>query len=127
MTFNDLSDANKALHLADLAKANRDRCNEVYHPIDDWSPTDWACAMAGECGEACNLVKKLRRQFERFDPDDVTISEATLRLLYAIGCEVADMVIYADLLCQRLGIKLEDAIREKFNTVSEETGSDIRI
>ena len=25
------------------------------------SPTGWATAMAGECGEACNFVKKIRR------------------------------------------------------------------
>lgn len=120
MTIRDLTEANKALHLADLAKANRDRCNEVFHPIDAWSPTDWACAMGGECGEVLNLVKKGRR--ENADPDWWTYE---FRL--DIGREIADMVIYADLLCQRLGISLEDAIREKFNEVSRETGSDICI
>lgn len=128
MTFNDLFEANKGLHLADLAdlaKANADRCNEVFHPIDDWSPTDWACAMGGECGEVLNLVKKLRRKgvFYRDQPHTPDVDN----YLYCIGLEVADMVIYADLLCQRLGISLEDAIREKFNIVSEETGSDIQL
>jgi len=126
MTFNDLTEANKALHLADLAKANAERCNEVFHPIDDWSPTDWACAMAGECGEACNEVKKLRRRMPHFDRAFAhdPREEAALN---RVGAEIADMVIYADLLCQRLGINLEDAIREKFNKVSEEHFSDVRI
>jgi len=29
--------------------------------IESWSITDWSNAMAGEMGEACNAVKKLRR------------------------------------------------------------------
>ena len=131
MTFSGLSEANKALHLADLAKANADRCNEVFHPINSWSPTDWACAMAGECGEACNEVKKLRRKFYNSDDMDLSYPEDFQKHhaveAARVGAEVADMVIYADLLCQRLGISLEDAIREKFNAVSEETGSDVRI
>ena len=106
--------------LNDLAKANADRCNEVFHPIDEWSPTDWACAMAGECGEACNLVKKGRRISS--DP-----REWPCDLTGEIAEELADLVIYADLLAQRLGINLELAVQWKFNKVSEETGSDIRL
>ena len=126
MTINDLTEANKGLRLADLAKANRDRCHEVYHPIDAWTPTDWACAMGGECGEALNLVKKLRRRFAHFHAPQFHCQEVQ-DLVAAIGREVADTVITADLLCQRLGISLEDAIREKFNATSEEVGSDIRL
>lgn len=120
MTIGDLSAANKALHLADLAQANADRCNEAFHPIDSWSPTDWACAMAGECGECCNLVKKGRR----ISPDP---SEWPPELVNRIAEEVADMVIYADLLCQRLGMSLESALRWKFNAVSEKVGSKVRL
>jgi hypothetical protein len=29
--------------------------------ISDWSITDWSNALAGEVGEACNAIKKLRR------------------------------------------------------------------
>lgn len=127
MTISGLPSANKALHLADLAKANADRCNEVFHGIEDWTPTDWACAMGGECGEALNLVKKLRRLAPDFNPHDVTLTESTLALVRRAGFEIADMVIYADLLCQKLGLSLEDLIREKFNAVSERVGSDIRL
>jgi len=41
--------------------------------------------------------------------------------------EIADMVIYADLLAQRLGRKLEDAIKNKFNQTSDKVGSDIKL
>src|SRR5438132_10255212 len=78
---------------ADLKKKNRERCEEVFHFIDSWSPTDWACALAGEVGEACNLIKKMRRG----DPKITRID---------VGEELADVVIYADLLAQRLGLDL---------------------
>jgi NTP pyrophosphatase (non-canonical NTP hydrolase) len=71
----------------------------------DWSPTDWACAVAGECGEVCNEIKKLRRGKDV--PMDV------------IGDELADTIIYADLLAARLGIDLSEAIVRKFNAVSK--------
>lgn len=96
-----------------LKKANETRCGAAFHPIQSWSPTDWACAMAGECGEACNMIKKLRRG------DDIDIAE--------IGKELADVVIYADLLALRLGLDLGDCVVQKFNEVSERRGSDVRL
>lgn len=63
--------------------------------------------MAGECGEACNLVKKLRRG-ENIHKDH-------------IAHELADLVIYADLLAARLNINLGAAVVEKFNMVSDRT------
>jgi len=87
-----------------LRAANKRRCEQEFHAIASWSATDWACAMAGECGEACNLIKKLRRG------DAVEIED--------IGRELADLVTYADLLAERLGIDLGEAVRDKFNEVS---------
>ena len=45
-----------------VRRANLSRTTK-WHPggLDEWSATDWACAMAGEAGEVCNEVKKLRR------------------------------------------------------------------
>lgn len=96
-----------------LRAANVKRCEDVFHPLDSWSPQDWACAMAGETGEACNLIKKLRRN-EAIDHGD-------------IGRELADIVIYADLLAARLRLDLGDAVRAKFNEVSERRGSEVRL
>ena len=96
-----------------LRQADVARCESVWHMCDDWTPTDWACAAAGELGEACNLIKKLRRGEEI--------------PLVGIAHELADTVIYLDLLAARLRIDLGEAIREKFNLVSARVGSAITL
>ena len=96
-----------------LRLANAARCDQFFHLLEDWNVLEWAIAVAGETGEMCNLVKKQRRG------DKITNKE--------IAEEVADIVIYADLLCTRLGIKLEDAVRDKFNKVSFKRKSPINI
>lgn len=108
-----------------LRKANVSRCEDVFHPVNSWSPTDWATAMAGECGEACNDVKKLRR----LDGADSEIDTPMAReeLIGAVASELADLIIYADLLAARLGIDLNRAITNKFNHVSAKRGSKIRL
>jgi len=109
--------------LEELRRKNVERCEEVFHPLNDWSPTDWATAFAGEAGEACNFVKKLRR-LDGADSDRDT-EENRYHLTAAIGEELADTVIYADLLAARLGIDLERMVRFKFNKVSGERGSTV--
>ncbi len=44
-----------------------------------------------------------------------------------IADELADTIIYADLLAMRLGIDLSEAIRSKFNVVSDRMKSDIKL
>lgn len=44
-----------------------------------------------------------------------------------IADELADLVIYADLLAERLEIDLGAAVVRKFNKVSERVGSNIRL
>lgn len=109
----------------ELRTANVERCEDVFHPLHRWSPTDWATAMAGECGESCNEVKKLRR----LDDADASIDTAgeRERLRLAIGKEIADMVIYADLLAARLDIDMGFAIAQKFNEVSRKRGSAVML
>lgn len=111
------------LSFAQLRIQNVKRSEQVFHKLDDWSPTDWACALAGEAGEACNLVKKLRRLDGADSAIDTPDQRAKLRLEIAV--EIADVVIYADLLCARLGYNLGDMVRTKFNVVSHKRGSDI--
>lgn len=113
------------LSFAELRKANLTRCEGTFHPINAWSPTDWATALAGEIGEACNLIKKLRRLDDADAELDTELRRACLR--GEIAKELADAVIYADLLAERLGIDLGAAVREKFNLVSERRGSSIRL
>lgn len=106
-----------------LREKNVARCEDVFHPLTEWSPTDWGCAMAGEAGEVCNQVKKLRRLDGADALMDTALKRADLRR--NIAKEIADTVIYADLLAARLGIDLGKAVREKFNEVSRERGSGI--
>lgn len=104
--YDGVSEAVRApLTFEALRKANLQRCPEAFHEVDDWTPTDWATAMAGECGEACNLIKKMRRG------EDVPKEK--------VAKELADMVTYADLLAARLRIDLGEAVRAKFNEVSD--------
>jgi NTP pyrophosphatase (non-canonical NTP hydrolase) len=97
-----------------LRLTNKRRCEESFcHPIEDWNPAEWSNAMAGEVGEACNLTKKLLRG------DEVSVKD--------IGKEIADVVIYADLLATRLGLSLESCVVDKFNETSERRQSSIRL
>ena len=114
-----------SLSFENLRKANVARCEDVFHPLDSWSPTDWATAMAGECGEACNNIKKLRR-LDGAD-SDLDTKHNRAKLTYDTASELADLVIYADLLAARLRINLEYAITRKFNEVSEERASKIQL
>jgi NTP pyrophosphatase (non-canonical NTP hydrolase) len=103
---------NAAFTLRKLQAISTIRC-ETWHPVADWSPTDWGCAMAGEAGETCNMLKKMRRG--DFVP------------LVDVGKEIADTVLYAVLLAERLGIDLQNAVIDKFNEFSDRVGSPIKI
>jgi len=105
--------AAKELSFEELRRKNVLRCEDVFHPLNDWSATDWACAMAGECGEVCNKVKKLRRG------EMITRKD--------IGEELADVIIYADLLAARMGIELGEEVVAKFNKVSAKRESSITL
>lgn len=75
--------------------------------------------LAGEVGEACNVIKKLER--ERMG---IRGSRATAEQLAE---ELADVVICADLIAMDAGIDLEEAVRRKFNATSEKVGLKTRM
>jgi NTP pyrophosphatase (non-canonical NTP hydrolase) len=107
LTFNTLRSANTA-RLPTFKNAN----GEICHPDTDfgnWSLTDWTTALAGEVGEAANIIKKLRR-------GDFTIKECQQQL----ADELADVQIYLDLLAKAAGIDLGRATIAKFNRKSHE-------
>ena len=112
------------MNLSEFSAANAYRCdNDYHHPFppegtptrrhDSWSPSDWMTAIAGEVGEAANLIKK-RRRGQEIDTKDILH-------------ELADAVIYIDLLVTALGGDLETAIREKFNLTSDRIGSTVKV
>lgn len=74
--------------------------------------------LAGEVGEACNIIKKMERQ--RFG---LKTSPGTVE---ALTEELADVVICVDLIAMKLGIDLTLAVKNKFNKTSEKYGLDTR-
>src|SRR5208283_4897038 len=98
-----------SLDLLTLRKANVKRCTTSFkHSLDDWSEMEWGCAAAGEMGELCNLLKKRARG------EDIPLKD--------VMDEIADVIIYLDLLSAKLGIQLSGPIRDKFNEVSRRKG-----
>ena len=70
--------------------------------------------MAGECGEACNVIKKLERERLGIRGSRATVDE--------LASELADVIICADLIAMMEGIDLDAAIAAKFNATSEKVG-----
>lgn len=108
-------------------KTNRARCEAGFFPLDKWSIAEWTNALAGECGEACNIAKKLVRG--DYNQDE------SIAVLLDLAEELADVIGYADLCMsrvqhelQKLGVEDEerlraartgDAVAAKFNKVSQ--------
>lgn len=75
--------------------------------------------LAGEVGEACNVIKKLER--ERLG---IAGSRDTLEHL---AQELADVIICVDLVAMAAGIDMKEAVRSKFNATSEKVGLKTRL
>jgi len=119
------ANADTGLTFAQLHAANVKRIplfknskGEPCHNADgsNWALSAWSNAMAGEAGETCNVIKKIER-------GDKTLEEAREHL----GEELADVAIYLSILAYRAGIDLGEAVRGKFNSVSEKIGVDVKL
>lgn len=100
--------------------------------ISEWSALEWAGAMAGEAGEACNAAKKLRRlelKIPSMNEGDRHYRDMESAKL-AIAHEACDTILYALLLMNRVGLtgaQIERAIANVFNVKSQEYGFPERI
>ena len=103
-----------------LRAANVARLMRWHKDSDSWTGADWSNAMCGEAGEAANVVKKLRRHETHIGASYNTPPKHDLMVMLAM--ELADTIIYADLLAHHYGINLEGAIIAKFNKVSLDQG-----
>jgi len=107
-----------SLKLRDLRDANLTRQNE-------WDPTDAITAsyrgneLAGETGQACNVIKKLER--ERLG------LRGSRSGSIALAEELADVVICCDLIAAMYQINLDLAVIRKFNDTSEKYGLATRL
>lgn len=109
------------LTFEELSLANRARCEApdgFDRKVISVPLTEWACALAGEVGEACNLIFKLVT-CRKHNGTEVRIED--------IGRELADVQVYLDLLAQRLGIDLGEMTRVKWNEVSVRIGYKVRL
>jgi NTP pyrophosphatase (non-canonical NTP hydrolase) len=114
LTFNTLRGGNER-RLLDFKNGK----GEVAHAKadgSDWSLGDWMTAVAGEVGEAANVLKKVRR-------GDLSLDEARP----AIARELADVVIYLDILAKQAGVDLGRAVMDTFNAKSVQVGSRVRL
>lgn len=102
-----------------LAETNYDRAT-TWHPggLSEWTVSDWAVAMAGECGEICDAVKKLNRLEIDLHSNNVRQPADREAAVKAIAQEIGDTLVYMDLLAQRLDLNLEDCVRDTFNRIS---------
>lgn len=82
----------------------------------DWTLNDWGVAVGGEAGELLSKLKALKRG-----------DEPLSTMLPKLAEEIADIVIYLDLLSMRLGLNMGDEVRKKFNVVSHRVDADVFI
>ena len=86
------------LNFIHLREVNVARCiNSFGQALESWSVPDWMVALGGEVGEALNVIKKLNRARDGIVGN--TKDAADLRI--DLGDELADAVIYLDLLLAR--------------------------
>lgn len=75
--------------------------------------------LAGEVGEACNVIKKLEREAMGLPGSRATLQQLTE--------ELADVLICVDLIAAGFGIDLDAAVRAKFNATSSKLGLTTRM
>lgn len=114
LSFRTLRAANKQ-RIPQFRDAQGRRCH-TEEDGSDWSPAEWLQATVGELGELANLLKKVNR-------GDFTLEEA----MPEIRKEFADVVIYFDIMALQFDIDLGEAVRCKFNEVSERVGAAVFI
>lgn len=107
-----------------LRAKNIIRCETGFkHSLNSWSVAEWGNAAAGECGEACNVAKKILR----FRDNVAGNKKSKEEYIKDLASEIAGTLIYLDLWAASVGIDLEEAVTKEFNKKSLEIGSDIMI
>lgn len=98
------------LNFEDLRKAN-DRRQDAWENAQDKLDLSYlGNAAAGEVGEMCNVIKKLERERLGLRGSRATMAD--------LAEEMADVIIYLDLIAAKANIDLGEAVRDKFNKTS---------
>lgn len=87
--------------------------------MKEWAPDGVSLSfrgneLAGETGEACNIIKKIERERMGLRGSRALTSD--------LAEELADVVICADLIAIEEGINLDQAVAAKFNKTSRKYG-----
>lgn len=101
-----------------LRTANIKRQKE-WDPYDKISLEYRGNELAGEVGEACNVIKKLARERLGIVGSRDTVSH--------LAEELADVIICCDLIAAGEGINLAEAVIDKFNATSVKVGLGTRL
>lgn len=96
-----------------LRSANQTRQNE-WDVNNDITAAYRGNELAGEVGEACNVIKKLERERLGIKGSRDTIEH--------LAEELADVIICCDLIAMQYDIDLDGAVKDKFNKTSEKVG-----
>ncbi len=95
--------------------------NHFEKHTNTWTLGDWGCALAGEAGEACNFIKKIRRG------DGQHRDGGNKVLVNDLGKELADTIMYCCLIASEVKIDLDSAIIQKFNEVSDRHNNPVKL
>lgn len=114
-----------SLTFNDFQSINKERAAFWHGPESvPWTGADWGNAMGGECGEAQNVIKKLRRvETSVVGQNDPPPAD----LVRKLGDELADTITYAFLVADHYGIDVGEAVARKFNAISEREGVPHRV
>lgn len=104
--------------LARLREANRTRQAE-WDPGSKLSLAYRGNELAGETGEACNILKKLERERLGIKGSRGSVDH--------LAEELADVIICVDLIAMEFGIDLGAAVAAKFNATSDKVGLSTRL
>lgn len=101
-----------------LRRANIAR-NQEWDPLSRITTTFRGNELAGETGEACNVIKKLERARLGLPGSRASVND--------LASELADVIICVDLIAMEQGIDLWSEIKKKFNATSEKVGLKTRL
>ena len=116
------------LNIRQMAHYHRQRQKLWHAGASPWTLADYSNALAGEVGEICNKIKKIRRI-------ELGHSGGQLRnqprevgpLIEELRGELGGAFVYLLSLADALCVDLTDAIREEFNKVSDEQGFAVKM
>lgn len=98
--------------------ANERRVPAFGASLQQRSLMEWCCELAEEAGEVCGVAKKLARASHPTDPTK-DITGKPRKKMSDLADEIGDVVTVAAIVASRAGIDFEQAVKVKWNKVSE--------